>query len=91
MSDSITVDTARLPLLLGELRLPTIGKLWQSFTERAELVEAGAIALGLGAFALLLALTAVLIIRLGHVWEDARSLLLLVVLMLMNSYPYLQS
>lgn len=36
MSDSITVDTARLPLLLGELRLPTIGKLWQSFTERAD-------------------------------------------------------
>ncbi len=55
--------------------------LWQSFTERPELVEAGVIALGLGAYALLLALTAVLIIRLGHVWEDVRSLLLLVVLM----------
>ena len=36
MSDSITIDTARLPLLLGELRLPTIGKLWQSFTARAD-------------------------------------------------------
>jgi DNA replication protein DnaC len=36
MSDSITIDTARLPLLLGELRLPTIGKLWQLFTERAD-------------------------------------------------------
>ena len=36
MSDSITVDTARLPLLLGELRLPTFSKLWQSFTERAD-------------------------------------------------------
>jgi hypothetical protein len=36
MSDSITVDTARLPLLLGELRLPTVGKLWQAFTERAD-------------------------------------------------------
>ena len=36
MSDSITIDCARLPLLLGELRLPTIGKLWQSFTERAD-------------------------------------------------------
>ena len=36
MNDSITVDTARLPLLLGDLRLPTIGKLWQAFTERAD-------------------------------------------------------
>jgi len=36
MNDSITVDTARLPLLLGELRLPTVGKLWQAFTERAD-------------------------------------------------------
>ena len=36
MSDSITVDAARLPLLLGELRLPTVAKLWQTFTERAD-------------------------------------------------------
>jgi len=36
MSDSITVDTARLPLLLTELRLPTFAGLWQSFTERAD-------------------------------------------------------
>jgi DNA replication protein DnaC len=36
VSDTITVDTARLPLLLGELRLPTVGKQWQSFTERAD-------------------------------------------------------
>ncbi|HEY2620297.1 MAG TPA: IS21-like element helper ATPase IstB [Acetobacteraceae bacterium] len=36
MNDSVTVDTARLPLLLGELRLPTVGKLWQAFTERAD-------------------------------------------------------
>ena len=36
MNDSITVDTARLPLLLGELRMPTIAKLWQAFTERAD-------------------------------------------------------
>src|SRR5579875_671797 len=34
--DSITVDTARLPLLLNELRLPTIASLWQSFTGRAD-------------------------------------------------------
>jgi DNA replication protein DnaC len=36
MSDAITVDTARLPLLLGELRLPAFAKLWQAFTERAD-------------------------------------------------------
>jgi hypothetical protein len=36
MSDSITVNAARLPLLLGELHLPTVAKLWQTFTERAD-------------------------------------------------------
>src|SRR3978361_565240 len=36
MNDSIPVDAARLPLLLGELRMPTIAKLWQTFTERAD-------------------------------------------------------
>ena len=36
MSDSINVDTARLPLLLGELRLPSFAKLWQAFSERAD-------------------------------------------------------
>ena len=36
MSDSITVDTARLPLLMHELRLPTVAKLWHPFTERAD-------------------------------------------------------
>ena len=35
-SDSITVDTARLPLLLNELRLPTIAAMWRSFSERAD-------------------------------------------------------
>ena len=55
--------------------------LWQSFSQDPDLVEAGAIALGLAAYALLLALTAWLIIRLGRVWDDVRSLLLLVVLM----------
>jgi hypothetical protein len=34
--DTIKVDTARLPLLLRELRLPTIAAMWQSFTERAD-------------------------------------------------------
>ena len=36
MTAAITVDAARLPLLLGELRLPTIGALWPQFTERAD-------------------------------------------------------
>ena len=36
MSEAITVDAARLPLLLGELRLPTIAGLWPQFTERAD-------------------------------------------------------
>jgi DNA replication protein DnaC len=30
------VDTARLPLLLTELRLPSIARLWPEFTERAD-------------------------------------------------------
>lgn len=33
---TITVDTARLPLLLTELRLPSIARLWPEFTERAD-------------------------------------------------------
>ena len=36
MNERITVDAARLPLLLQELRLPTIAGLWQQFTERAD-------------------------------------------------------
>jgi DNA replication protein DnaC len=36
MNDSITVDTARLPLLLQELRLPTVAAMWQQFTARAD-------------------------------------------------------
>ena len=58
--------------------------LWQSFTQEAAQVEAGIIALGLAAYTLLLALTAWLIIRLGHVWEDARSILLVIVLMFLT-------
>ncbi len=33
---AVTVDVARLPLLLGELRLPTVAALWPQFTERAD-------------------------------------------------------
>jgi DNA replication protein DnaC len=34
--DTLKIDTARLPLLLRELRLPTIAAMWQTFTERAD-------------------------------------------------------
>jgi DNA replication protein DnaC len=33
---AIAVDTARLPLLLTELRLPSVARLWPEFTERAD-------------------------------------------------------
>ena len=36
MSEAITIDVARLPLLLGELRLPTVAAMWPQFTERAD-------------------------------------------------------
>jgi DNA replication protein DnaC len=36
ISDTIKVDTARLPLLLNELRLSTIAPLWPAFTDRAD-------------------------------------------------------
>jgi hypothetical protein len=32
----IEVDTNRLPLLLNELRLPAIARLWPEFSERAD-------------------------------------------------------
>ncbi len=54
---------------------------WRSASHDAEMVEAGAIAVGLGAYTLLLAVTAWGIIRLGHVWEDVRSILLVIVLL----------
>ena len=35
MTAPLCVDTARLPLLLDELRLPTVSRLWDSLAERA--------------------------------------------------------
>lgn len=32
----VEVDTARLPLLLGELRLPAIAQAWSEMTERSD-------------------------------------------------------
>jgi DNA replication protein DnaC len=36
MTDAVTVDVARLPLMLTELRWPTIARFWPQFTERAD-------------------------------------------------------
>lgn len=36
IADTITVDTAKLPILLTELRLPTIARLWPDFARRAD-------------------------------------------------------
>jgi DNA replication protein DnaC len=36
MTKPLAVDAARLPLLLQELRLPTVAALWPQFTERAD-------------------------------------------------------
>ena len=36
MNRTITADTARLPVLLAELRLPTIARLWPSIAETAD-------------------------------------------------------
>ena len=35
----ITVDLARLPMLLTTLHLPTIGQLWADFAERSDREE----------------------------------------------------
>jgi DNA replication protein DnaC len=32
----VTIDTARLPAMLTQLRLPTIARLWQAITETAD-------------------------------------------------------
>ncbi len=34
MSGATTVDTARLPTMLTQLRLPTVGRLWQPLRVR---------------------------------------------------------
>lgn len=36
MSGGVTVDTARLPVLLAQLRLPTIARLWPAMAETAD-------------------------------------------------------
>jgi hypothetical protein len=52
-----------------------------SFDTSGKTFETGALMLALGIYTLLLATTACLLIRLGRVWDDARTILLLVVAM----------
>src|SRR5215211_4636391 len=55
-----------------------------SFSIRAGTFDAWKLTLSLAAYTLLLGVTAFLVIRLGKVWDDARSLLLLIVLMFLG-------
>jgi DNA replication protein DnaC len=36
MNTDLTIDTARLPMLLTQLRLPTVARLWRAITETAD-------------------------------------------------------
>src|SRR5262249_42902347 len=55
--------------------------LWISFDPHAQLFDLPALMFGLARYPLLLAITACLLIRYGGVWQDVRTILLLVVLM----------
>ncbi len=55
--------------------------LWGSFEARDGIVQTWALMSGLGGYTLLLAVTACLLVRFGNVWDDVRTVLLLVVLM----------
>jgi hypothetical protein len=55
-----------------------------SFSVRAGAFDAWSLTVSLAAYTLLLSVTALLVIRLGKVWDDARSLLLLIVLMFLG-------
>jgi hypothetical protein len=57
--------------------------LWVSFGAQSEAAETWALMSGLAAYTLLLAVTACLLVRFGNVWDDVRTVLLLVVLMLL--------
>jgi hypothetical protein len=55
--------------------------LWISFGAQAEEVQTWALMAGLAGYTLLLAVTACFLVRFGNVWDDVRTLLLLVVLL----------
>ena len=54
-----------------------------SFGAGVETSRTGVLLLGLGAYTLLLAASACVLIRIGKLWDDLRSLLLLIVMILM--------
>jgi len=55
--------------------------LWISFGTQSDEVQTWGLMSGLAAYTLLLAVTACLLVRFGKVWDDVRTVLLLVVLM----------
>src|SRR5687768_9773478 len=55
--------------------------MWVSFGEQADAEESWALMAGLTGYTLLLAVTACLLVRFASVWDDVRTVLLLVVLM----------
>jgi hypothetical protein len=55
--------------------------LWASFGAQSEAVQTWALMGGLAGYTLLLAVTACLLVRFGNVWDDVRTVLLLIVLM----------
>jgi hypothetical protein len=55
--------------------------LWISFGTQAQAVQTWALMAGLAGYTLLLAVTACLLVRFAGVWDDARTVLLLVVLL----------
>jgi hypothetical protein len=55
--------------------------LWTSFGSQARAEQTWALMIGLAGYTLLLAVPACLLVRFGGVWEDVRTVLLLVVLM----------
>jgi hypothetical protein len=55
--------------------------LWVSFGAQSEAADTWALMSGLAGYTLLLAVTACLLVRFGNVWDDVRTVLLLVVLM----------
>lgn len=55
--------------------------LWISFGAQSEEVQTWALMSGLAGYTLLLAVTACLLVRFGNVWDDVRTVLLLVVLL----------
>jgi hypothetical protein len=58
--------------------------LYRSFDRTAESIETLGLMIGLVAYTVVLAVTAYLVIRLGKVWDDGRSLLVLILVMLLG-------